>query len=107
VCGGEIIVPRNAVNGGTAVNGASRAIAYVRPHDIEIFTGSVMAGRPAVVRYVAAAGPVAKIELALHGDERLVEAEIGRPQLHALDLKLGQPVYVRARKARIFPVVTH
>ena len=107
VCGGEIMVPRNAVNGGKAANGAGRAIAYVRPHDIEIFTGSVMAGRPAVVRYVAAAGPIAKIELALDGDGCLVEAEIGRPQLHALGLKLGQPVYVRARKARIFPVVTH
>ena len=89
------------------VNGSRQAIAYVRPHDVEIFTGPVMVGRAAVVRYLSAAGPLAKVELSLTDDNSLVEAEIGRPQLHALDLKLGQPVFVRARKARIFPVLTH
>ena len=84
------------------VNGSRQAIAYVRPHDVEIFTGPVMVGRAAVVRYLSAAGPLAKVELSLTDDNSLVEAEIGRPQLHALDLKLGQPVFVRARKARIF-----
>jgi sulfate/thiosulfate transport system ATP-binding protein len=101
VCGGEIPVAPGVVNG------SRQAVAYVRPHDLEIFTGPVMVGRAAVVRYLSAAGPVAKVELSLTDDSSLVEAEIGRAQLHALDLKLGQPVYVRARKARIFPVVTH
>ena len=106
VCGGEIPVASDSEVSapGDRLNGSNQAIAYVRPHDVEIFTGPVMVGRAAVVRYLSAAGPVAKIELALDGDNCLVEAEIGRPQLHALDLKLGQPVYVRARKARIFPV---
>jgi sulfate transport system ATP-binding protein len=109
VCGGEIpVAPNNVIPApAESVNGSRQAIAYVRPHDVEIFTGPVMVGRAAVVRYLSAAGPVAKIELALDGDACLVEAEIGRPQLHALDLKLGQPVFVRARKARIFPVLTH
>jgi sulfate transport system ATP-binding protein len=101
VCGGEIPVSPDIVNG------SRQAIAYVRPHDVEIFTGPVMVGRAAVVRYLSAAGPLAKVELSLTDDNSLVEAEIGRPQLHALDLKLGQPVFVRARKARIFPVLTH
>jgi sulfate transport system ATP-binding protein len=104
VCGGDIVVPPAAVNGG------GPAIAYVRPHDIEIFTGSVMAGHPAVVRYLSAAGPVAKIELSLDGsggEGGLVEAEIGRAQLHALDLRVGQPVYIRARKARVFSTTVH
>jgi sulfate transport system ATP-binding protein len=101
VCGGEIPVAPGVVNG------CRQAVAYVRPHDLEIFTGPVMVGRAAVVRYLSAAGPVAKVELSLADDSALVEAELGRAQLHALDLKLGQPVYVRARKARIFPVVTH
>ena len=109
VCGGEIPVASDSEVSapGDRLNGSTQAIAYVRPHDVEIFTGPVMVGRAAVVRYLSAAGPVAKIELALDGDNCLVEAEIGRPQLHALDLKLGQPVYVRARKARIFPALTH
>lgn len=101
VCGGDIAVPAVATNGG------GPAIAYVRPHDIEIFTGSVMVGCPAVIRYLSAAGPVAKVELALDGDGTLVEAEIGRAQLHALDLKVGQAVFVRARKARVFSTTIH
>ena len=102
VCGGDIAVAPDISNGSDRP-----AIAYVRPHDVEIFTGPVMVGRAAVVRYLSAAGPVAKVELSLDGNGKLVEAEIGRAQLHALDLKLGQPVYVRARKARIFPSFPH
>ncbi|MBK8210006.1 MAG: sulfate ABC transporter ATP-binding protein [Rhodospirillales bacterium] len=101
VCGGEIVVPSGTVNGD------GQAVAYVRPHDIEIFNGAVMAGQPAVVRYLTAAGPVAKIELSLAGDGALIEAEIGRAQLHALDLRVGQPVYIRARKARVFSAAMH
>lgn len=96
VCGGEIVVPVGTVNGD------GKAIAYVRPHDIEIFNGAVMSGRPAVVRYLMAAGPVARVELSVGDDGTLIEAELGRAQLHALDLRVGQPVYVRARKARVF-----
>ena len=101
VCGGEIAVPTGTTNGD------GKVIAYVRPHDIEIFNGAVMAGQPAVVRYLSAAGPFAKIELSLSGDGSLIEAEIGRAQLHALDLHVDQPVYVRARKARVFSAAMH
>jgi sulfate transport system ATP-binding protein len=101
ICGGEITVPPGSGNGGGA------AIAYVRPHDVEIFSSSVMAGLPAVVCYVSAAGPVAKVELSLDGEQRLIEAEVGRAEMHALDLSVGQPVYVRARKARVFPATAH
>jgi len=101
VCGGDIAVPPPLVNGG------GPAIAYVRPHDLEIFTGPVMVGEPAVVRYLSAAGPVAKIELSLDHGGSLVEAEVGRAELHALDLKIGQPVFLRARKARVFANAVH
>jgi hypothetical protein len=36
-----------------------------------------------------------------------VEAEVGRAELHALDLKIGQPVFLRARKARVFANAVH
>jgi sulfate/thiosulfate transport system ATP-binding protein len=101
VCGGDIAVPPSLINGG------GPAIAYVRPHDMEIFTGPVMVGEPAVVRYLSAAGPVAKIELSLNQGGSLVEAEVGRAELHALDLKVGQPVFLRARKARVFANSVH
>ena len=91
VCGGEIAV---ADRDGQRPIG--KAIAYVRPHDVEIFNGAVMAGRPAVVRYLSAAGPVAKIELSFDDDGNLLEAEIGRAQLHALDLQ-ARPAGLRPR----------
>jgi hypothetical protein len=61
----------------------------------------VMSGIPATVRYISAAGPLAKIEVEA-GDGHLIEVELSRPSLHALNLKLGRSVYVRARKARVF-----
>ncbi|MBK8174379.1 MAG: sulfate ABC transporter ATP-binding protein [Rhodospirillales bacterium] len=109
VCGGEIALPREPGNGNGSHDGSpalpdgKSAIAYVRPHDIEIFTCPVMVGAPAVVRYISAAGPVVKVELSTEEAARLVEAEIPRGHVHRLDLQIGQPVYIRARNARIFP----
>jgi len=93
--GGEITIAKDVSATG------SKAVAYVRPHDVEIFNGMVMSGIPATVRYISAAGPLAKIEVEA-GDGHLIEVELSRPSLHALNLKLGRPVYVRARKARVF-----
>lgn len=91
---GEITVPDSL---------GDPAVAYVRPHDIEIFAGRVMSGEPGAVRYISAAGPLAKVEVAVgKADNRLIEVEISRPHLHHLNLKVGQTVYVRARKARVF-----
>jgi sulfate transport system ATP-binding protein len=97
--GGEIAVPHDLPD-------ASRAVAYVRPHDVEIFAGRVMSGLAATVRYISAAGPLAKVEVATH-DGRLIEVELSRPQLHALALQVGQRVYIRARKARVFMLDDH
>ena len=93
--GGAISVPED-VRGG---DGA--AIAYVRPHDIEVFTGPAVAALAATVRYISAAGPLAKVEVAAD-DGRLIEVELARPVLRALALKVGTPVQIRARKARVF-----
>jgi sulfate transport system ATP-binding protein len=95
---GEIAVP-GSISGDT--------VAYVRPHDIEVFTGRVMSGMAATVRYISAAGPLAKVEVAAGSDGRLIEAELSRPQLHHLALEIGQQVYIRARKARVFVLDAH
>jgi sulfate transport system ATP-binding protein len=81
-----------------------RAIAYVRPHDIEIFTGSVMVGVPATIRYLSAAGPVVKVDLLIGGNGLLLEAEVPRAEFQKLNLQAGAQVFVRARHARVFPV---
>ena len=40
---------------------------YVRPHDIDITAAEDGQGAPAVVRYLMAAGPVGRVELAFDG----------------------------------------
>ncbi len=97
--GGELTLP-------ATMNGeANDAIAYVRPHDVEIFAGPVMVGTPATVLYVSGAGPFIKVELVLPAggsDETIIEADLSREEYRKLNLKAGQPVFIRARKARVF-----
>ena len=97
VCGSQFEVS----GAESVIDGPS--IAYVRPHDLEISTAQDGAGAPAVIRYVTAAGPVAHVELALEGREGVIEAELSRSKLQELALRVGTPVQVRARAARIFP----
>lgn len=76
---------------------------FVRPHEIEIFTGRVMVCVPALVRYVSAAGPVVKVELSVEGREELIEAEIAHDEYHKLKFGVGQEVFIRPRQGRAFP----
>ncbi len=84
------------------MRGQGPAIAFVRPHDLEVFTGPVMVGGAATVTYVSSAGPVVKVELRVEGVEPLVEAEMGWDEYRKLKLKAGQKVFVRAHSARVF-----
>ena len=82
--------------------GETIGTAYVRPHDIDIFIKSSQMAQPAIVRHVSASGAAAFIELAVDGQDALVEAEISRDRQAELGLRPGQAVFVAARKARVF-----
>jgi sulfate transport system ATP-binding protein len=88
-------------DGAPIPGGDTAGFAYVRPHDIELVPGG--AGEPAVVRHVAAAGPTARIEVSVHGVTPLIEAQVSRKRYLELGLKIGQPVAIAARAARVFP----
>ncbi|WP_316978999.1 sulfate/molybdate ABC transporter ATP-binding protein [Shumkonia mesophila] len=79
------------------------AVAYVRPHDIAIYTTKAQLGLPAIVRHIAAAGPVAVVELAAEGVKAPVEALLSRTRHRELKLTVGQSVFLRAQAARIYP----
>jgi sulfate transport system ATP-binding protein len=86
-----------------STNGAAaNAVAYVRPHDVEVFGSRVMVGTEAVVRYVSTAGPFVKVELAVNNSEKLVEVDLSRDEFRKLSLEVGKPVFMRVRKARVF-----
>ncbi len=76
---------------------------YVRPHDIEIVPHVPGApGLAAVVRYIHAAGPAARVTLEQVQSRETVEVETSRVTLTSLDLKVGDLVNLRLRQARSF-----
>ena len=79
------------------------AIAYLRPHDIDLLPRWEHAGSIAQVRYISAAGPMTQVELAVEGRGDLVEVELTRARYCELGLRLGQTVRIRVRNVRIFP----
>jgi sulfate transport system ATP-binding protein len=96
----EVCGSRFEVSGAESViDGPS--IAYVRPHDIDILGAMDGRGATAEIRYLTAAGPVGRIELALAG--RVIEAELSRARLKELALHVGSKVQIRARAAQIVP----
>jgi sulfate transport system ATP-binding protein len=82
---------------------AEGGLVYVRPHDIVLArhqTGGK--GIPAILRYVHAAGPQARLTLEQVQTKELVDAEISRAELDQLGLKLNDLVLLRLRQVRSF-----
>jgi sulfate/thiosulfate transport system ATP-binding protein len=76
---------------------------YVRPHDIEVVPhSSDTPGIPAVLRYVHAAGPQARLTLEQVRSREIVEVEISRSELASLGLKVGDLACLRLRQAHSF-----
>jgi sulfate transport system ATP-binding protein len=79
------------------------AVAYVRPHEIELErhrNGDAVI--EAVVCYVHAVGPTARLELERQDNGERIEAELTRDRFRELDLQTGEHVFVKPRDMRIF-----
>mgnify|MGYP000353694414 CR=1 FL=1 len=79
------------------------ALAYVRPHDIDI--QRQLNGDAAIrvtVSHIQAIGPMVRLELERDDDSELIEAELTRERFRELALHTGEHVYVRPRHMRIF-----
>jgi sulfate transport system ATP-binding protein len=76
---------------------------FVRPHDIELIPHEPgAAGLPAVVRYIHAAGPWARLTVEQVASRELVEVELSRSRLDALAIKVNDLVNLRLRQSRSF-----
>lgn len=78
----------------------SDAMAFVRPHDIEIEHRPVAGSLQAMVHEVHAIGPLVRVELA-HAAE-LIEVELTRDRAAALTLAKGQQVWLKPRQIKVF-----
>jgi len=88
----------------------ARAMAYVRPHDLDIsrYTpGQPHQGIAAKLVRAIVVGPIARLELEPHGGQAsgakdILEAHLGAQEFKALGLKEGDDVVATPRKARVF-----
>jgi sulfate transport system ATP-binding protein len=79
-----------------------QAVAFVRPHDIDIESAPIAGGIEATVQDVQIIGPLVRVELA-HASE-LVEVELTRERADALTLQKGQSVWLKPRHVKVFSV---
>ncbi len=79
------------------------AVAYVRPHDIDIsVTPQDVASLSVEVKLVRAIGSVVRVEVAADASEELIEIELSRERFDAAPLACGDKVYIRPRQYRVF-----
>lgn len=78
------------------------AVAYVRPHDIELSGQSSEGAIPARVVHVSTAGAVLRVELAHQLNGQALHVELPRAQERKLKLDLGGVVYATPLHSTIF-----
>jgi sulfate/thiosulfate transport system ATP-binding protein len=79
---------------------ARDAAGYARPHELEISRADEGNGLWALVTDVRAAGAVVKIELDEQG--RTMQVEMGREPYERIRAIVGEQVYVRPKRMRVF-----
>lgn len=79
------------------------AVAYVRPHEVEI-ERFAQGGKGIAVQLSRAfiVGPTARLELERDDNAQIIEAELPAHRYRALNLKLGESLLVRPREMRVF-----
>jgi sulfate transport system ATP-binding protein len=77
------------------------AAGYARPHDLEITRDEAGGGLWATVSDVRAVGALVKIEVN-DADGRPIQVELGREQYAGIRAIIGERVYVKPRRVRVF-----
>jgi sulfate transport system ATP-binding protein len=103
---GDVNLFHSRVHGGFAQVGeqahdAGNAIAYVRPHDIELLRDPAPQTLSAKIEHVRAIGSIVRLELSLENGDP-VEAELSRDAYDNDRYGSGERVYIRPRSARVF-----
>jgi len=79
---------------------ADAAVAFVRPHDIDIVPHPVEGALEAEVRHIQAVGPTVRVELEHQGET--IQAELTRERYQQLHLAAGQKTWLRPRQVKVF-----
>jgi sulfate transport system ATP-binding protein len=103
VAGGVFEAGSTRLPVGRASHATSEAVAFIRPHDLDIERGPAAEGIPAVIRRVLEFGPLARVELSAISGERGFEVEIPQRDLATLRPVIGETVRLVPRQVRVFP----
>ena len=102
---GDVNLFHSRVHGGFAQAGEHQdsdgAVAYVRPHDIELLRDPAPLSLAAKVDHVRSIGSVVRLELLLENGDP-VEAELSREAYGQQRFAAGERVYIRPRHAKTF-----
>ena len=86
------------------------AVAYVRPHDIEVDrTAQGDAALAARVSHVLSVGPIVRLELVRDDseDKNPIQVEISKERFRELQLVRGDQVFIKPRRFDLFPSRIH
>jgi len=86
------------------------AIAYVRPHEIEVErTRNGEAALAAQIVHVLSVGPIVRLELVRENDQERnpVHAEISKERFRELQLAKGDKVFIKPKRLDLFPSYPH
>jgi sulfate transport system ATP-binding protein len=78
------------------------AVAYVRPHDIDISLIPQQSSLPVVVKQVRAIGSVVRLEAAIGQDGEVVEIELSRERFNIAPVSVGDEIFIRPRQIKLF-----
>jgi len=99
---GKALLGSLAVDGpGSPSLDAQDAVAYARPHELELSRQDAIDGLPATVRDVRISGALVKIELVDPSDS-VIQVDLSREQYERLNLCPGDRVGIRAKRLRVF-----
>jgi sulfate transport system ATP-binding protein len=79
------------------------AVAYVRPHDIEIERHKN--GQPAIaamIQHIQSVGPVVRLQLNRQDTGQMIEAELSKERYRELGLKTGEVVFIKPRHWTVY-----
>jgi sulfate/thiosulfate transport system ATP-binding protein len=80
---------------------ARDAAGYARPHELDISRADEGGGLWATITDVRAAGAVVKIEVR-DAEGQVIQIELGREQYETIRTIVGEQVYVKPRRVRVF-----
>jgi len=80
---------------------ARDAAGYARPHELEVSREDEGGGLWTTVTEVRAVGALVKMEVE-DADQRAIQVELGRDQYAQVRVIVGERVYVKPRKVRVF-----